>query len=74
MDGVESSSYDDMAMLPLVEGLSIFMTFAFQKNYLIGELNAGFKQVMNGFDLSRLLIGLQCVGAAVQSLMRRFNT
>ncbi|MDQ7864276.1 acyl-CoA dehydrogenase family protein [Peribacillus frigoritolerans] len=35
---------------------------------MIGLQNKGFSQVMNGFDLSRLLIGLQCVGTASQSI------
>lgn len=35
---------------------------------LIGRENAGFVQVMQGFDYSRALIGLQCVGAAQSSL------
>ncbi len=35
---------------------------------LMGRVNAGFVQVMQGFDYSRALIGLQCVGAAQASL------
>jgi cyclohexanecarboxyl-CoA dehydrogenase len=35
---------------------------------LIGEQNAGFVQVMKGFDYSRAVIGLLCLGAAQQSL------
>jgi cyclohexanecarboxyl-CoA dehydrogenase len=35
---------------------------------LMGRENAGFVQVMQGFDYSRALIGLQCVGAAQSSL------
>ncbi|MBM7633422.1 acyl-CoA dehydrogenase family protein [Geomicrobium sediminis] len=68
LDGVESSSYDDMGNVAISRGSVYFNDVRVPKNYLIGELHAGFKQVMNGFDLSRLLIGLQCVGAAVQSL------
>ena len=35
---------------------------------LMGREHAGFVQVMQGFDYSRALIGLQCVGAAQASL------
>lgn len=35
---------------------------------LMGHENAGFVQVMQGFDYSRALIGLQCIGAAQSSL------
>lgn len=34
----------------------------------LGQENAGFVQVMQGFDYSRALIGLQCIGAAQASL------
>lgn len=35
---------------------------------IMGRENAGFVQVMQGFDYSRALIGLQCTGAAQASL------
>ena len=35
---------------------------------LIGEEGTGFIEVMQGFDFSRALIGLMCIGAAQQSL------
>jgi cyclohexanecarboxyl-CoA dehydrogenase len=34
----------------------------------VGEEGAGFRSVMNGFDFSRFLIGLMCLGAAQASL------
>jgi cyclohexanecarboxyl-CoA dehydrogenase len=37
-------------------------------NHLIGAENEGFIQVMQGFDYSRALIGLQCLAVARQSL------
>ena len=36
--------------------------------HLIGPEGAGFTQVMKGFDFSRALIGLQCVGTAEQTV------
>ena len=35
---------------------------------MIGEENKGFYQVMQGFDFSRFVIGLMCIGAAEQTL------
>jgi cyclohexanecarboxyl-CoA dehydrogenase len=35
---------------------------------LVGAAGRGFQQVMQGFDVSRALIGLMCIGAAEQSL------
>ena len=37
-------------------------------SYLLGDENAGFGQVMAGFDYSRALIGIQSLGVARQSL------
>lgn len=39
----------------------------------MGQENAGFVQVMQGFDYSRALIGLQCVGAAQASLAEAWH-
>ena len=35
---------------------------------MLGEVGKGFTQVMQGFDFSRALIGLQCVGTAQQTV------
>lgn len=68
LPGVECKGYEDMGNIPIGRG-SVYLTdVMIPEQYLIGNLNEGFSQVMNGFDLSRLLIGLQCIGAAVQSL------
>jgi cyclohexanecarboxyl-CoA dehydrogenase len=37
-------------------------------SYLLGEENKGFYQVMQGFDFSRFVIGLMCIGAASVTL------
>src|SRR5699024_1155797 len=37
-------------------------------DYRVGEEGKGFHSVMNGFDFSRFLIGLMCLGAAAASL------
>ncbi|MCM3584667.1 acyl-CoA dehydrogenase family protein [Mesobacillus maritimus] len=68
LPGVECKGYEDMGNVPIGRG-SIYLTdVEVPEENLIGLENNGFFQVMNGFDLSRLLIGLQCAGAAFQSL------
>lgn len=68
LPGVECKGYEDMGNIPIGRG-SIYLTdVEVPEENLIGLENNGFFQVMNGFDLSRLLIGLQCVGAALQSI------
>jgi cyclohexanecarboxyl-CoA dehydrogenase len=37
-------------------------------DHLLGAEGKGFTQVMQGFDFSRALIGLQCIGTAQQSV------
>lgn len=68
LPGVECKGYNDMGNKLIGRG-SIYLTdVEVPAESLIGLENNGFLQVMNGFDLSRLLIGLQSVGAAFQSI------
>ncbi|KKB34179.1 acyl-CoA dehydrogenase family protein [Bacillus thermotolerans] len=68
LPGMECKGYEDMGNVLIGRG-SIYMSdVEVPEENLIGLENQGFSQVMNGFDLSRLLIGLQCAGAAFQSL------
>lgn len=66
--GLECSGYPDMGNIPIGRGSIYLNNVKLPKKYLIGKENSGFAQVMNGFDLSRLIIGLQAVGAALQTL------
>jgi cyclohexanecarboxyl-CoA dehydrogenase len=68
LPGVECKGYEDLGNIPIGRGSVYLSDVEVPEEYLIGLENQGFTQVMNGFDLSRLLIGLQCVGAASQSL------
>lgn len=68
LPGVVCHGYDDMGNIPICRGSIYLNDVEVPVENLIGLENNGFYQVMNGFDLSRLLIGLQCVGAALQSL------
>ncbi len=68
LPGVECKGYEDMGNIPIGRGSIYLHDVEVPADNLVGQKNMGFAQVMNGFDLSRLLIGLQCVGAAFQSL------
>ena len=63
-----------MGNIPIGRGSVYLNDVEVPEDNLIGIENKGFSQVMNGFDLSRLLIGLQCVGSGdCKVLMKRLN-
>ncbi|WP_206831690.1 acyl-CoA dehydrogenase family protein [Alicyclobacillus fructus] len=66
--GVEVHRYKDMGNVAIGRGSVFFDHVEVATDYRIGEENRAFYQLMKGFDLSRVLICLQCLGAAMQSL------
>lgn len=68
LPGVSVARYEDMGTIPIARGSVVLDHVEIPASYLIGSENRGFYEVMNGFDLSRILIALQCIGAALQSL------
>ncbi|MCL6632644.1 MAG: acyl-CoA dehydrogenase family protein [Alicyclobacillus herbarius] len=66
--GIQRRRYDDMGNRPVGRGSLVFESVRVPRGNLVGTLHTGFQQVMNGFDLSRLLIALQCLAAAQASL------
>ncbi len=68
LPGLEVKGYEDLGNIPVGRGSIYLSDVEVPVENLIGMEDKGFSQVMNGFDLSRLLIGLQCVGAAYQSI------
>lgn len=68
LPGIEIKGYEDLGNIPIGRGSIYLSDVEVPVENLIGQEDKGFSQVMNGFDLSRLLIGLQCVGAAYQSI------
>lgn len=66
--GVSRSVFEDMGERPIKRGSLFFDDVRIPARYRIGEEGRGFYQVMNGFDYSRCLIGLQCLGAAQAGL------
>lgn len=66
--GVSRFPYDDMGEKAIVRGSLFLEDVEVPVENLIGNEGGGFIQVMQGFDYSRALIGLMCVGAAQVTL------
>ena len=66
--GVSRSAYDDLGSLAVGRGSIWFDGVRVPDTNRVGDEGAGFTQVMQGFDYSRTLIGLQSLGAARASL------
>jgi cyclohexanecarboxyl-CoA dehydrogenase len=66
--GLTTSAFNDLGGRSVGRGSLFFDGVRIPKSHLLGDENMGFVQVMQGFDFSRALIGLQCLGAARQSL------
>lgn len=66
--GVSTSEFEDLGGRSAGRGTMHFDGVTIPADHLLGEENMGFVQVMQGFDYSRALIGLQCLAVARQSL------
>jgi cyclohexanecarboxyl-CoA dehydrogenase len=66
--GIKTSEFDDLGGRCAGRGSVYFDNVVIPATHLIGRENEGFIQVMQGFDYSRALIGLQCLAVARQSL------
>ncbi|MEC7762127.1 MAG: acyl-CoA dehydrogenase family protein [Pseudomonadota bacterium] len=66
--GLTRTRFDDLGSRILGRGSLFFDDVFIPDDHLLGEENKGFVQIMQGFDYSRALLGLQCVGAAQASL------
>jgi len=66
--GVTRTRFRDLGSRAIGRGQLFFDAVRVPASYRIGEEGAGFVQVMQGFDFSRSLIGLMCIGAAMQSV------
>lgn len=66
--GVTTTEYHGMGQHCIGWGSVFFDNVRIHKDFLLGEENKGFVQVMQGFDFSRSLIGLQCLGVAKKSI------
>lgn len=68
LPGISTSKFDNCGQNSVGHGSIWFDNVRVPAEYLLGEEGKGFAQVMHGFDFSRSLIGLQCIGTARQSL------
>lgn len=66
--GVSRTRFRDLGSRAVGRGSLFFDSVRVPAESRIGVEGAGFAQVMQGFDFSRSLIGLMCVGAAQQSV------
>lgn len=65
---VSRSAFDDLGARSIGRASLHFDATPVAADDLIGAEGAGFVSVMQGFDYSRAIIGLLCIGAAQQSL------
>ncbi len=66
--GISRTRFNDVGSRIIGRGSLFFDDVAVPADALIGREGAGFTQVMQGFDYSRVLIGLQCIAAAQASV------
>lgn len=67
-EGVERQYFEDMGSRPITRGSLFLDDVVVPAENLVGAEGSGFVQVMQGFDYSRILIGLVCLGVAEISL------
>ena len=68
LPGISTTRFTDLGQHAIGRGSIFFDNVRVPADHLLGEEGRGFVQVMQGFDFSRSLIGLQCLGTARQSL------
>ncbi len=66
--GVSRNRFRDLGSRAIGRGQLFFDSVRVPADARVGADGAGFVQVMQGFDFSRSLIGLMCIGAAQQSV------
>ena len=66
--GISRTRFDDLGSTIIDRGSVFFDDVRIPASHRLGDEGKGFTQVMQGFDYSRALIGLQCCGAAQASL------
>lgn len=68
LDGIVRTRFNDVGSSVVGRGSVFFDDVRVSEGARIGPEGAGFRTVMQGFDYSRALIGLMCLGAASASL------
>lgn len=73
LPGITIRNYQDLGEKPVKRGSIFLEDVEIPEEYLIGSENKAFKEIMMGFDLSRVLLGLACLGAAQITLEETIN-
>lgn len=68
LPGISRNAFDDVGTRPVGRGAIFFDGVRVPAEMMLGDEGQGFVQVMQGFDFSRALIGLQCMAVARVSL------
>lgn len=68
LPGITTTRFEDNGQRAIGRGSIFFDNVEVPAGNMMGAEGKGFKQVMQGFDYSRALIGLQCLAVAQQSL------
>lgn len=66
--GLSATRYDNLGSRLGARGSVSFKNVPIARDHLLGGEGKGFSEVMRGFDFTRALISLQCIGAARASL------
>ncbi|SLM90264.1 acyl-CoA dehydrogenase family protein [Brevibacterium yomogidense] len=66
--GVTRTAVTDMGQAAVARGFIDFEDVRVPAAHLLGAEGAAFTEVMQGFDFSRALIGLQCTGTAARAI------
>lgn len=66
--GITRSAFDDLGSRAIGRASIHFDGVRVDRDHMVGAEGGGFVSVMQGFDYSRAIIGLLCLGAAQQSL------
>ncbi|UGV28673.1 cyclohexanecarboxyl-CoA dehydrogenase [Rhodopseudomonas boonkerdii] len=68
LPGITRTHFDDIGTRPVGRGSVFFDDVFVPAECLMAEENKGFSKIMAGFDYSRALIGLECIGPAQASV------
>ncbi|WP_163121011.1 acyl-CoA dehydrogenase family protein [Halomonas sp. KRD171] len=67
-DGISRTHFDDIGTKPVGRGSVFFDDVLVPAENMMAEQDRAFATIMSGFDYSRALIGLECLGAAQVSV------
>ena len=68
LPGIQRTRFNDLGSKIIGRGSVFFDDVRIPVENRLGEEGKGFSEVMSGFDFSRILIALQCLGAAQASI------